>query len=349
MAEELDIERVQARLKGWFERKILQAGELSLSPLQKPGMGLSNETFLFDLQWREAGERKREKLVIRWRPMRFVLFPKYDMKEQFLLMKHLENTGVPAPKARWLEEDESVIGTPFYIVDRIEGWIPGENPPYHVVGPLCEATPEYRAKIWWKAVDTMVKINTVDWEGAGLGFLGIPKGGTDPIDQHIAYYEKMLKMSEGAPPPILKATMDWLKKNRVVPKHVSLCWGDARLGNLIFRDDEVVGVLDWEMVLLGDHESDLLWFLHLDWILSGGGERPRLEGLPGREETVDYYQRVTDRKVENLFYHDVFATWRTAVIFNRLEVILRAIGYLLPDAPTINRANFEKLSSLLGL
>ena len=348
IAKELDLQTIQARLKGWFESNVPQASELSLSPLQKPGTGLSNETFLFDLQWREAGESKREKLVIRWRPLRFVLFPKYDMKEQFLIMKHLENTGVPVPKARWLEEDASVIGTPFYIVDRIEGWIPEENPPYHVAGPLCEAAPEYRAEIWWKAVDTMAKINTVDCQRADLGFLGVPKGGTDPIDQHIAYYHKMLLMNEGAPPPLLEATMDWLKKNSFAPKHVSLCWGDARLGNLIYRDDKVVGVLDWEMALLGDPESDLAWFLHLDWILCGASEGTRLEGLAGREETVEYYQRVTNRKVENLFYHDVFATWRTAVIFARLETILKAIGYLPPDAD-MNRANFERLRSLLSL
>ena len=196
------------------------------------------------------------------------------------------------------------------------------------------------------------KINTIDWERADLGFLGIPKGGTDPIDRHIAYYEKTLRMTEGEPPPILEATMDWLKKNRVVPKHVTLCWGDARMSNMIFRGDEVVGVLDWEMALLGDPESDLMWFLVLDWVFSEANETPRLEGFPGWEETVEHYQQLTNRKVENLFYHEVFATWRAAVIMNKLRPIVKATGYALRDANmkrAMRRGVLERLRSLLGL
>lgn len=328
------------------------ASELSLSPPQRDVVGGSNETFFLDIQYREAGERKLEKLVIRWPPKGFAVFPKYDMKEQFLIMKHLENTGVPVPKARWLEEDESVIGRPFYIVDRIEGWIPGITPPYHVAGPIYEGTPEHRAKIWWNAIDTIAKINTLDWERMGFDFLGVPKGGTDPIDQHIAYYEKMLRANEGVPSPILELTMDWLKKNRFVPKHVSLCWGDARLENLIYRDDEVVGVLDFEMACLGDPESDLAWFLHMDLnlnqLLGKANERTRLEGLPGREETIECYQQVTNRRVENFFYHDVFAIWRLAVIAIRLQVVLNRDNRIPPDMD-INRFNFELLRSLLGI
>jgi aminoglycoside phosphotransferase (APT) family kinase protein len=91
------------------------------------------------------------------------------MKEQFLIMKHLGNSDVPVPKNRWLEEDRSVIGSPFYVVDQVEGWIPSEQPPYHIAGPLFESTPEHRAKIWWEAIHTLVKIHSVDWEKAGHG------------------------------------------------------------------------------------------------------------------------------------------------------------------------------------
>jgi len=348
MAEELNLNTVQAELKTWFESKMPRARELCCLPLRKASAGLSNETFLFNLQCVEARKRKLEKLVIRWAPMRHVLFPKYDMKEQFLIMKHLGNTNVPVPRARWLEEDRSVIGTPFYIVDEVEGWIPSENPPYHIAGPLFEATPEYRAKIWWEAINTLVKIHSVDWGKVGLDFLGVPKGGTDPIDRHIAYYEKMLRGTAGPPQPILEATLDWLKKNRFAPKHVSLCWGDARLSNLIYRDDKVAAVLDWEMAVLGDPESDLLWLLHMDWAIGPAWNLPRLEGLPSKEETIGYYERMMDRKVENPFYHEVFATWRVGVIYNKLEPILHAVGYITPDIH-INTAQLEKLRSLLDL
>jgi aminoglycoside phosphotransferase (APT) family kinase protein len=352
MAEELNFQEIQARLQTWFDRKMPQADELSLLPLQRDTMGGSNETFFLDLQYREAGEIKREKLVIRWPPVRFKTFPKYDMKEQFLILKHLEGNGVPVPKARWLEEDASIIGRPFYIMDYIEGWIPGIIPPYHVSGPIYEGTPEFRGKVWWEAVENIAKINTIDWNEAGLGFLGIPKSGTGPIDQHIAYYERMLRMNREAPHPILESTMDWLKKNSFVPERVSLCWGDSRLGNFIFRNHEVVGVLDWEMAHLGDPDSDIAWFLHLDLnqyhLLAKPAGCCRPEGLPGREETIEHYQQITNRRVENFFYHDVFAIWRIAVISTRLQTNLELMGYPLPNFD-INGYNFERLRSLLSL
>jgi aminoglycoside phosphotransferase (APT) family kinase protein len=140
----------------------------------------------------------------------------------------------------------------------------------------------------------------------------------------------MLGMAEGEPPPVLLECMGWLRENAVTPRRVTLCWGDARLGNLIIRGAEVVGVLDWEMALLGDPESDLLWFLLMDWALSEGhfvAPSKRLEGLPGREETFARYRRATGRAVENPHYHDVFATWRFAVIMHRADAILKASGY----------------------
>jgi aminoglycoside phosphotransferase (APT) family kinase protein len=347
----LDLETIQARLEGWFRGRIPDAQELSLSPLRMPGMGASNETFFFDLHRRDGQQRKLEKLVVRWSPMRFPLYPKYDMKEQFLLLQHLQRTAVRVPEVRWLEEDASLIGSPFYVMERIEGWIPEDNPSYHREGPLFEGSPRYREAIWWQGVETLAAIHTLDWEKLGLGFLGAPADGTDPIDRHIAYYEKMLGMAEEEPPAVLVEAMRWLRDNAIVPRRVSLCWGDARLGNLIFHGEKVVGVLDWEMSLLGDPDSDLLWFLLMDWALSEGhfvAPAERLDGLPGREQTVAHYERATGRKVQNVFYHDVFATWRFAVIMHRADAILKATGY--HQAGVDVHSNLvERLQGLLDL
>jgi aminoglycoside phosphotransferase (APT) family kinase protein len=349
MGKELDPEVVRAKLKVWFQSKMPRARELSVPPFKMAGNGLSNQTYFLDVEWQEAGEKKSERMVIRWAPRSpYRLFHKYDMKEQFLLMKHLGNTDVPVPKARWLEEDESAIGSAFYIVDRIEGWIPGENPSYRVAGPIYEGTPEYRAMMWWKAVDMVAKINTLDWEKAGLGFLGVPRADTtEPIDHEIAFYEKM-SMMDGKPHPILQATTDWLKKNRFVPKHVSLLWGDPKLCNLVYRNDEIIAVLDWELARLGDPESDLAWFLYLEGLIRKSN--PPLEGLPNDDETVKHYEQVTHRKVENLFYYDILSTWRFAIMASRMEVPLRAKGYFKPDEPIdLARNSREKLKTLLAL
>jgi len=346
--KELDPEVVRAKLKSWFQSKNPRAQELSVSPFKMAGNGLSNQTYFVDLEWQENGKKKLERLVIRWVPKAsFNLYYKYDMREQYLLMKHLAKTSVPVPITRWLVEDESVIGSTFYIVDRVEGWTPGEIPSYRDEGPIHDGTPEYRTKIWWKAVDMMARINTLDWEKAGLSFLGVPRTGTtEPIDNEIAFYEKLSRM-DGEPHPIVQATTNWLKQNKFVPKYVSLVWGDPRMGNLVYRNDEVVAVLDWELARIGNPESDLAWFLYLEGLL---GQGHPLEGLPSEKETVKHYEQVTNRKVENLFYYDILSTWRFAVIAVRMEGALRSKGYFPPDAPIDLAINSrEKLKELLNL
>ena len=349
MTQGLDLDDVRTRLTQWFKSKMPGARDLALSGLDRPKGGLSNETYSLELRWKEAGVDWRQKLVIRWVPPRFPLYPRYDIKEQFLVFKHLHAAGIPVPKALWLEEDPSVIGHQFCIVEHVEGWIPPDNPPYHVAGPLFDSTPERRARIWNQTVEVMAKIHTLDWHRAAMEFLGVPKTGTDAIDQHIAYFEWM--MSTATPPtdPVLDAAKEWLKKNVPIPRYVSLCWGDARLGNVICQDDNVVVVLDWETAMLADAEADLAWMLHVDWYMGEGYGLPRLEGLPGPDETVAYYEKLTGRKVENLFYHDVFATWRQGVIHHKEEPTLKAMGYIPPDFPGINAANYEKIRRLLRL
>ena len=167
MAEELELEVIRVKLKSWFESKLPQDSKLVLAPLKTPGTGQNlKETFFIELQWQQGGETMQENLVIRWPPRGFSVSPKYayNMKKQYTLLDRLWDTVVPVPHVRWLEEDESVLGVPFYIVERVPGWVPGDFPPFHIAGPLFEATAEEKTRIWWNAVDTIANIHTLDWE-----------------------------------------------------------------------------------------------------------------------------------------------------------------------------------------
>src|SRR3972149_1219077 len=134
------------------------AQDLCLSPLRKPAAGLSNETLLCQLSWREGGLQQSEDLVFRLGPSNFLVFPEYDLPRQFRVMQCLSHTDVPVPVVRWLEEDESLLGFPFYVMMKIEGEIPSEVPPYHAFGVCFDATPERRAKMWWSGVETLARI-----------------------------------------------------------------------------------------------------------------------------------------------------------------------------------------------
>jgi aminoglycoside phosphotransferase (APT) family kinase protein/putative sterol carrier protein len=351
MSEERDLESTQARLTEWFGGKMPTANELRLSPLNLPGAGVSNETFLCDLSWREGGVERSEGLVIRLEPADFRVFPEYDLAMQYSVMQCLRDTGVLVPAVRWLEEDASVLGCPFYVMQKIEGEIPNEVPPYHSFGFCFDAAPERRAKMWWSGIDTLARVHALDWESLGLSILGVPKGGTGPIDRQLDYYERFLEWTRGdVPQPILDAALTWLRENRYPPERVALCWGDARLPNVILREDEVVGVLDWEMAFLGDPESDLAWWLFLDWHHSDGLGIPRLEGFPGKEETIQRYEELTGWKVEHSLYQEIMAAFRFGVIMVSVarNMTERGISTAAADMGTNNPCT-QRLATLLEL
>jgi len=332
-----------------------QAKDISISPIDRSGSGMSNETFLFDLSWQEAGHTKSESMVLRCAPQAYPVFPEYDLGKQYRIMERLRGTDVPIPRVYWLEENEAVLGAPFYIMGKIDGVIPPDYPPYHSFGVYYNATPDQRAKMWWGCLENIAKIHKLDWEKLGFNFLGVPEGGTGPLDQQLVYWERYLnwvKEDPEEPQPILEAALKWLKENRYVPERVALCWGDCRMPNTVYSlgDFNVLAILDWEMAYLGDPESELGWFFLLDWRHSEGEGIPSLEGTPGREETLQRYEELTKRKIKHMLYQDVLAAFRYGIIELKIYKNLRKLGVALPtqDIETNNLCT-HRLASLLDL
>jgi aminoglycoside phosphotransferase (APT) family kinase protein len=327
VAQQQDLETARASLSAWLAGKLRGADEVALSSLTKPGVGFSNETLLAGASWREGGEQRSERLVFRLEPRDMRVFPDYDLAKQVGVMRCLAGTSVPVPEVLWLEEDERFAGSPFYVMRHIDGAVPPDVPFYHTTGVLAEAAPAKREAMWWRGIDTLARVHTLDWQSLGLSFLGAPGGGTAPLDAQLDYYERFLRWAQhDEPQPVLDAALEWLRAHRFAPACVALCWGDSRLPNIIFHDAEVAAVLDWEMAFLGDPEADLAWWLFLDWHHSEGHGVARLPGLPGRDETVRRYEQLTGRKVEQLFYHEVMAGLRFGVIMVSLYRQLRQLG-----------------------
>jgi aminoglycoside phosphotransferase (APT) family kinase protein len=258
---------------------------------------------------------------------------------------------VLVPGVRWLEEDARVVGSPFFVMDRIAGEIPQEVPPYHTTGFCFEATPERRARMWWNGIDALARIHRVEWRALGLDFLGVPRDPADALDRHVDYYTRYLAWARGPEPqPILAAALAWLRDHRYEPTRVALCWGDARLPNVIFRDDAVAAVLDWEMAFLGDPEADLGWWLFMDWHHSEGSGIERLPGLPGRDETIARYETLTGFPARHTLYNEVLAAVRFGAILVKVAANLGAAGMPIMDPGfTTNNACTRRLATLLGL
>lgn len=352
----LEPAEMRERLTAWLRKKIPLARDLAVSDLQRPGMGLSSETYLFDVTWTEDGEVRSLPAVMRAAPQTRGVFPRYDLSLEFRIMKILgEKTDVPVAEMLWLEEDRSVLGVPFFLMKRLVGDVPQDFPSYHGSGMYFEAPPEIRRKMWWGTVDNIVKLHKLDWKRLGLDFLGAPGPGTDPVDRQLAYWGSYLhdwiKESPEESYPTMEDTLAWLQANRYAPERVCLCWGDARIGNTLYSrpDRDVVALMDWEMAFLGDPECDLAWVFTIDGQASKGyGLRP-LAGTPTTEEVVRRYEERTGWQVKHLFYNEVLATFRFGLTAIAAMKNLRSKGIPIADDLLVNNYATQRLSKLLGL
>jgi aminoglycoside phosphotransferase (APT) family kinase protein/putative sterol carrier protein len=349
--QQRDLGPISAALTAWAADRLPAASDVYAENLSVPGAGLSNETLLWNLRYATAGTPRTERLVLRLQPTRHLVFPDYDLALQWRILQALAGTEVHVPAVRWIETDPAVLGSPFYVMERVDGLIPSDVPPYHAAGRLTELAPEARAAMWWRGVEEMAKIHRLDPDALGLGFLAKARFGADPLDQELGYWTHYLDWAaRGAPQPTTTAAPAWLQEHRPPSGQRRLCWGDARLGNLVYRDERVVAVLDWEMAFLGDPAADLAWWLFLDWHHSEGNAIPRLAGLPSRAETVARWEELVGWACGDLHYWDVFAAMRFAVIMVRVAAIMQDVGTPIPtpDFQT-NNVPTQRLAQLLGL
>lgn len=346
---------LQAILPAWLKTKMPDAKNLNISDLETPGMGLSSETYLFDMSWEESGQQKTKGIVLRAAPRDVKVFPEYEIGHQFNIMRILKDTDIPVAKMLWLEEDLSVIGSPFFLMEKLEGDVPQDFPSYHGSGMYFEATPEQRTKMWWGTLDNIAKIHKLDWQGLGFSFLGAPGEGTDAVDRQLAYWDNYLNnwLKDGPEEshPTMETALSWLKENRYTPERLTLCWGDARIGNTLYSrpDRDVLAIMDWEMAFIGDPECDLAWIITLDKQHSEGYGLAKLPGTPEDEEVVQRYEKLTGWKVKNLFYNEILATLRYGMTV--IAVLKKFIkqGIPIEEDLILNNFSTQHLSDLLDL
>lgn len=286
--------------------------------------GWSNETLLFTARW----DGTEHHLVARVEPTAHTVFLEANFESQYRVMKALaEGTDVPMPALHWFEPDRAWLGGAFWIMDRVDGDVPQDNPPYTMDGWVLQSPPEDQARLWWSGVDAMARVHRADWRALGLGFLDDPGRGPTGIGQQLAYYAEYLEWAEGGSVnPTARRGLGWLRANQPPAGDVALCWGDARISNQMFRDHRVVAVLDWEMVALGDPQQDLAWWLVLDRLFSEGLGVARVPGFPSDAETVARWEDLTGRTADALGWYEVFALFRFTVIMTRLGKLWAELG-----------------------
>ena len=171
-----DVDATRSQLTAWLQRKLPHATDLSVGEITLPsGSGFSNETLLVDASWRGGEGSVEARLVVRVRPTAYAIFPEYDLYRQYRTMEILAPTGIPVPTMRWYEEDASVLGQPFYVMERVEGVVPSDNPPFSVAGWLAEGTPAQQEQLWRESIAVLARIHRIDWRDVGFEFLDRPQ------------------------------------------------------------------------------------------------------------------------------------------------------------------------------
>jgi aminoglycoside phosphotransferase (APT) family kinase protein len=322
-------DQARDRLKDWIAAR-KAASDVEVSPIESPSnTGYSHQTLLFEASWTQDGAKRSERLVAKLLRPEHDVFLEPDFAAEYKVMKALEGTDVPLAPCLGYEEDPSWLGAPFYVIGRVDGVIPPDNPPYTFGGWLLEAAPQEQGRIWWSGLEAMTRVHALDPDALGLNFLDRRKYGARGIDQELGYYRAYVAWSGGH--PSLEAGLAWLDANRPQTERLGLCWGDARIANQIFRDGRCVAVLDWEMAAIADPEMDLAWYCYFDRLFSESLGRPRLPGIPSTADTVSRWEELTGKKAQHQEFYETYAAFRFAAIFVRLMHLMAGAAALGAD------------------
>jgi aminoglycoside phosphotransferase (APT) family kinase protein len=319
VADQRDPAAVKAALEPWMATQLgLEAVEITELDIPQSS-GFSNETFLLEAQW--DGVDAPQGLVLRSQPRTHTIFPEIDLiRQQFLTMKLLyEHSDVPVPKVLWAETDDAVLGQPFFLMERLDGAVPGDAPPYTVEGFVVEMSPADR-KLWHRnGLEALTRVAKVDWRGAGFDYLDATHHGALGPEQRRGYLRHYLSWACPESHPI--ATPAFARLEAMWPddgEHVELCWGDARVGNQMFRGTEVIGVFDWEMVSLGNSESDLGWWIFVQRYSTEGNGVPLLDGMLDRPELIAYWEELMGREAVNVDFYERLAGFQFTLVMVKL-------------------------------
>ena len=329
-----DPEKVSQALLPWLHEKIPDAEEIILPPPGVPTSGGSSETFFVDATIRERGSERRESWVLRIEATDHRIYEQPSIARQYRTMKMIgETDSAPVPKTLWYEEDTQVLGEAFFLMERVPGIVPRDLFHSASEGLFARSTPLQREAMYLSAVKAMAGIHRVNAQA--YAFLDRPDWGRTPLDQEMAIWDSYSRWSGVPLEPIQERARLWLGDNMPTAMPQGLAWGDARLGNMIFRNSACVAVLDWETVSLSGAEVDLGWWLFYDWYATDGlGQgAPRLEGIPTATATLKFWEDLTGRRASNIEWFVVFATWRFSMICDRAVYLSRIMGpeLILPD------------------
>jgi aminoglycoside phosphotransferase (APT) family kinase protein len=272
--------------------------------------GASNLTYLLRYPDRD--------LVLRRPPSGAKAASAHDMVREHRVQAALAPHYRYVPQMVALCADPAVLGSDFYVMERVAGTILRGRLPDGMTLDGDDAR-----ELGLRAVDALVELHAVDVEAAGLADLGKGRG---YVGRQVAGWSDRFRRARTENVPDFEAVMAWLAEHQPDDVATVLVHNDFRLDNLVLDDDlRVVGVLDWEMATLGDPLMDLGGALAY-WVQADDDEMMRLSkrqptdlpGMPTRAEVVEHYAGRTGVAVDTWDFYEVFGLFRLAVIAQQI-------------------------------
>jgi len=272
-------------------------------------------------------------LVVRRPPVTAFLPTANDVQREYRFYAALGDVDVPTPRAFAFCGDDSVIGAPFYVMERLHGIVP------HEVDALQGLQSEDAAALCRRFVEVLAAIHDVDYDAVGLGDVGKPTG---YLERQVRRWTDQWHRAKVADDPVIDELAVILADHVPESPPSTIVHGDYRLGNVMLDGAtrrDIVGVFDWEMATIGDPLADVGYTM-LYW---GTKDRPpihpsqlcaELPGMFTADEVAERYAVVSGRPVDNVVFYIVLAAFKLTIIGAGNAARARRSGAAAPTAET---------------
>ena len=283
-----------ANLQSWIDEYVPNAGKIKAIEQFKGGQ--SNPTYKIITE--------SKNLVLRRKPPGKLLPSAHAVDREYKVITALYETDVPVPKTYGLCEDDDVAGTAFFVMDFLDGdlfWDP----------MIPTMTNRDRAEIYKNKNKTLAKLHSVDYKKIGLEDYGKPG---NYVARQVSRWSKQYRASETDNIEAMNNLIDWLPKNIPDDDETTIVHGDYRLDNMILKNNEVVGILDWELSTLGHPIADFSYHC-LSWRTQEAfWDEAKLKelGIPSEREYMEMYCENSGK--------DLSKNWEFYMAFNMFKI-----------------------------
>ena len=241
---------VRERLSAFLTR--CNGALTQVESLKRFTVGFSWMTYGFIAAWSAPAGPQRQKLVLRIGPPSG-LFAPYRASPEFTVLRALQGSAVPVPRAFYFSDASDVFGGPFFICEHVAG-----TAPLPWVAPGRAAfEPALRARLAEQFVASLAALHWFGWRGSAVAGLAGNVAMGNAAARQVTLWEDALRRWQLREYPVVEQSLAWLRTHCPDAPHVAIVHGDYRIGNFLVDQGKITAVLDWELVHLGDPHEDL--------------------------------------------------------------------------------------------